>query len=556
MEITCKQCSAPFKFTDEDQKFLKKVSPEFKGKTIPVPPPTLCPQCRVQRRLTCRNDRTFYKRKCDHTDEEFVSIYAPDSPYTVFRPSAWYGDGWDPMDDGRKFDFNRPFFDQFDDLMKDVPQLGIDIVNCENSEFCNYCGDDKSCYLDIAGEANEDCYFNLFIKYSKNCADSTFCYHSTLLYECIQCYNCYSCRHSMYLDDCSDCAFCYDCKGCKNCLLCTNLRNKEYCVLNKEHTKEEYEQKLKELNMGCNSSLKNVFGIWNKMRIENGIYRDMYTINCENCTGNNIKNAKNCHSSYNASDCEDCKYLYDVLDAKDCQDLNYSLYKPEPSYELCSTLQMRHSAFCYASHYCDSCYYGVMLNHCNDCFGCVALRHKKYCIFNKQYSKEEYEELVPKIIEHMVKNNEFGEFFPGAVSPFSYNETVAHEYYPLTEQIAQEREYKWRHQEKKAAQKQKIEIPDCIVDVPESITEDVLLCRKCGKNYRIIPQELKLYKQLGVPVPHACPDCRHLDRFKLRNPRRLWNQSCKKCEKDIQSSYLPERPERVVCEGCYLKEVY
>ena len=32
-----------------------------------------------------------------------------------------------------------------------------------------------------------------------------------------------------------------------------------------------------------------------------------------------------------------------------------------------------------------------------------SLRNKSYCILNKQYTKEEYEELVPKIIEHMMK---------------------------------------------------------------------------------------------------------------------------------------------------------
>ncbi|MDP2669631.1 MAG: hypothetical protein Q8O99_01100 [bacterium] len=34
-------------------------------------------------------------------------------------------------------------------------------------------------------------------------------------------------------------------------------------------------------------------------------------------------------------------------------------------------------------------------------FGCSNLRNKQYCIFNKQYTQEEYEQLVPKIITHM-----------------------------------------------------------------------------------------------------------------------------------------------------------
>ncbi|USN57480.1 MAG: hypothetical protein H6766_03435 [Candidatus Peribacteria bacterium] len=65
-------------------------------------------------------------------------------------------------------------------------------------------------------------------------------------------------------------------------------------------------------------------------------------------------------------------------------------------------------------------------------FGCIGLRNKSYCIFNKQYTKEEYNALVPKIIEHMKQTGEWGEFFHPSLSPFGYNETVANEYYPVT----------------------------------------------------------------------------------------------------------------------------
>lgn len=50
--------------------------------------------------------------------------------------------------------------------------------------------------------------------------------------------------------------------------------------------------------------------------------------------------------------------------------------------------------------YVHNCFYS------SDIFGCIGLRNKQYCIFNKQYTKEEYEKLVPKIIEHMQKNGE------------------------------------------------------------------------------------------------------------------------------------------------------
>ena len=80
--------------------------------------------------------------------------------------------------------------------------------------------------------------------------------------------------------------------------------------------------------------------------------------------------------------------------------------------------------------YCISCFGS------HDCFGCVGLRNKSYCILNTQYTKEEYEELVPRIIIHMMKNGEWGEFFPSSMSPFGYNETVATEYFPREKEEA------------------------------------------------------------------------------------------------------------------------
>ena len=556
MQKTCKACGSSFEITDADLSFYEHISPIFNGKKCVIPPPTLCPECRVQRRMAWRNDRTFYKRKCDRTGEMFISMYAPDAPFPVYKQEEWHGDAWDGLAFGTDFDFSRPFFEQWDALNKKVPHWGVAISNCENSDYCNYCNDEKSCYLDIAAEANEECYYNHFCKYSKNCTDCSFVYHSTLCYECIQCYNAYNCRYGQYLDDCSDCALCFDLRGCRNCALCINLRNKEYHILNEPYSKEEYELKIKELNLGSEDSLRAVFELWKKMRIEKGIYRDMYNLNCENCIGNDLKNSKNCINCFNATNCEDCAYLYDVLDGKDCYDMNYSPYAPEGCYEVTSTVGLKFSAFYMAGPYNSHCFYSHMLQSCKDCFGCIGLKHQQYCILNKQYSREDYESLVPKLIEHMRGRGEWGGFFPAALSPHGYNETVAQEYFPLTESQAREKGFTWKNLEQSDRKAQTFAVPDAIHNVTESITKEILACNVCGKNYKIIPQELAFYKQVGVPIPCSCPACRHLTRFALRNPRRLWQRTCGKCGKGIQTSYSSERPERVYCESCYLAEVY
>jgi hypothetical protein len=80
---TCKHCGGVFPITDKDLEFYDKVSPVFSGKKYGIPTPTLCPDCRQQRRLSFRNERKLYKRKCDATEREIISIYSPDKPFKV-----------------------------------------------------------------------------------------------------------------------------------------------------------------------------------------------------------------------------------------------------------------------------------------------------------------------------------------------------------------------------------------------------------------------------------------------------------------------------------------
>lgn len=521
MNKTCLQCQSTFEVTDKDLAFYKKLD---------LTSPTLCPICRVKRRMAWRNDRSFYIRKCDRSNETFVSIYPEKTEFPVYKPSQWYKDDWDPRKYGQEIDFKRPFFEQWNELKNKVPRLGIDIVHCENSEYCNYCGDDKNCYLDIAGEANEDCYYNLFTKFSKNCVDNTFVYHSELCYESLFCHQCHTIKYSMYLENCHDCNYCFDLKDCHNCTLCSNLRHKSYNILNKQYTKEEYAKKLEELESQKALTKDN----W-KQLISKSIHRDMYNTQTENCTGDNIKNSKNCEEAYNVVNSWDCKFLYDVLDAKDCYDLNYSLYKPEVACELISTLNMRYSAFNMASHYCHNVFYCDQCNNSDYLFGCIAINRGHYCILNKQYTEEEYKKLFPKLITHMQKTGEWGEFFPAKYSPHRYDETVAQEYYPTQ------------------AKKQQTKTSPTEADPQKGI----YICKTCSKKFKVIPQEAAFYKRLSIETPTSCPDCRHFERNKLRNPRNLRTGTCSKCKTKIQTTHPKESsPKTIYCEKCYLETLY
>jgi hypothetical protein len=193
----------------------------------------------------------------------------------------------------------------------------------------------------------------------------------------------------------------------------------------------------------------------------------------------------------------------------------------------------------------------------------MGLRRKQYCVLNKQYSKEEYEKLIPKIITHMQKTGEWGEFFPASLSLFGYNETIAYEHFPLLKENALSAGFNWSDYaspppvaNKVITKKEMQKLPDNIQDINEDILDSALTCEISGKLYKIIKPELSFYKKHNLPLPKRCPDQRHADRMALRCPRKLWERNCFKCKKTIQTTYAPDRPEIVYCEDCYLKEVY
>lgn len=273
----------------------------------------------------------------------------------------------------------------------------------------------------------------------------------------------------------------------------------------------------------------------------------------ENVIGNYLVNCKNAYKCFDSVDIWDGRYLNQVfMGAKDCMD-NDECGQCELVYEsVNSGYNMYHVLF---SHHClneiANLTYCSYCFHCQNCFGCVGLKGKKYCVFNKQYSEMEYRTLVQKIIEHMKQTHEWGEFFPAHLSVFPYNLTRAQEDFSLTKEEALVKGWSWRDEDEKTYKPQTYQIPDHIADVPDTITNELLACEVCGRNFKITPQELRLYRFLGVPISRKCFFCRHKNRFQSRNPRRIYERTCDKCSIPISTTFSPEKPESVYCERCF-----
>jgi hypothetical protein len=242
-EKTCQNCKKDFVIESEDFGFYEKVG---------VPAPTFCPECRLIRRLRFRNERHLYKRPCDLCKKDILSVYGEHVKVKVFCPACWWSDDWDALENGRDYDFSRPFFEQFQELLQNAPIQARFVIHTSliNSEYNNLAGYLKNCYMVFHADYNEDSMYASGLKRSKNCVDVTMLQSSEFCYQCVNVTNGYKNFYSVDCEDCRDVYFSKNCVNCSDCFGCTDLKNKKYCWFNEQLTKEEYESRLKEAEVG------------------------------------------------------------------------------------------------------------------------------------------------------------------------------------------------------------------------------------------------------------------------------------------------------------------
>ena len=561
MQKACTNCSIPFGVTEADLTFYEKISPRFGGKSFPLPPPTLCPDCRNMRRLAFRNERCLYRRTCDLTGKPLLSIYNTDVSFPVYSYDAWWSDDWDALSYGREFDPARPFFEQFEKLFRCVPRLGIVTGHNENCDYCNYTNYSKSSYLCFGCHTVDHCFHNWRTHWCEHCVDCLQLNKCTLCYECIDCDECYNLRFSQDCSTCSDSAFLYDCRGCTHCVGCVGLRNREYSLFNEQLNEKTYAQKMKQLQLHTPDGIEKTQMKFKEFKQEKP-HRNLFIFNSENANGDHIFDSHNLRECYHVKRAEDCSYLESCEDIRDSMDSSFSGWPAELVYETMSAgVTCYNFLFCTASWSCSNLIYCDNCHHSSNLFGCIGLRKKnQYCILNKQCTKEEYEELVPKVIAHMQSTREWGQFFPQYLSPHAYNETIAYGYYPLTETEVNSRGWGWREETDEMPKMEKVipgdSLPETIDQTPEDVLNWAILCKISTRPFKIIKQELEFYRQMQLPLPRLHPDERYRRRMACRNPRKLWRRKCSKCGKEMETTYGPERPEIVYCEECYLAAVY
>lgn len=544
--MQCNTCNKKFELSLPEEKAYQSFN---------LPAPQSCQECRQIRRLAFRNEKTLYYNKSAISGRQIIALYPKDSPFKIIDQDEWWSDDFDAEKFGREFDFNRPFFEQFQELQLSVPRWGRIFLNCDNSDFTNNCANTKNSYLCFSSDNIENLFYCLSAFNCNNCVDCMFIYDCQYCSQSINTRNSYNVHYSNFAENCRDSYYLFDCKSCQDCILCANIRGKKYMILNKQYSKEDYfkykQQFIEKLHSDKQELEKMYRDLCHKIP-----HRNLKITNCEASTGDVLMNCKNVKSSFYVTNCEDCTNAYSSVQVKSSCDI-LALDKSELCLEVDTAHQIYQSVFStyvISSNnlmYCDQC------ASCENCLGCVGIKRGKYMILNKKYSPEEYRELTEKIKNHMMKTGEYGQPFPIELSPFAYNETVAQDFSPITKETAKDKGLKW-YEEKQEAKyyAQKHEFPRTLSELDESICSKILTCEETGKNYKIIHDEFKFYKQFSLPIPRICPDQRYKKFLSSQNPHKTRGTNCYKCQKQIETSYPESSGLKIFCEDCFLSSIY
>lgn len=579
----CQNCKKDFMIEPEDFNFYEKIK---------VPPPTFCPLCRAERRLTFRNERKLFKVKDAFTGKDIFSLYPTESGKKSVTEEEWFSDSWDAMEYARDYDFSVNFFEQISKLEKEVPVLSLRVEYMVNSPYCANATALKNSYLCFNSSYSENCMYGNATDYSKDCLDNSHINHSERCYESFWLQNCYQCYFTIMSAESRNLWFCRDCLGCNDCVGCANLRKSAYCIFNKQYSKEDFAVEIEKMNLNTISGIKKASekarAFWKTKPTK--YHQGLKNLNS---TGSYVTNCKNVNDSFLVREGENmryCQYLQ-VPKNKDCYDVSAWGSNTELSYETCLCggnsydMKFSHDSWpnCKNSEYC------ISMFSSSDCFGCVGLQKKQYCIFNKQYTKEEYFKMAEKIKHHMdkmpfvdKKGNiyKYGEFFPIELSSFGYNNGTAIQYFPMTKEEAVKSGYAWIEVSRGeyTITKKASELPDSIDEVQKEISKEVIECENCKNPYRILENEFLFYKREKMPLPHLCDECRFERRIKDRLKIELYERTCmcsgetdntgvykntikhfhgdEPCGEKFKTGYSPDREEIIYCEKCYQQEVY
>lgn len=548
-ERVCALTGEKWNMTEEEIGWYKKFN---------VPPSKWAPRTRLKYLCGFAAGIALWWKPHAEMGKKMLSFVHPDSPFQVIEDHEWFSR---EFLNHTSWSATEPFFSQFQKLALATPvgalrddgsnrnSIGVDIINTEDGHMVFGSGHNKRMHYFYIGVENEDV------------VDGTNLTHCHETFQSNHCEKLFNCAFAFESRECMNAKFLFDCRNCEYCFGATNLRNKKYVFFNQQLSKEEWEQRISQIDLSCYSVFETYQDRFREL-ISEAAWPEQFTTGNEDCTGEYIDRSTRCHDCYWMSDGVDNYACWLVLEH---QTSAFSIWTAWGSdvYASCDIIGQG-SKFCFRvwhstdMEYCMNCY------HCESCFGCVGLRHKKFCIFNTQYTEAEYYEKLDHIKCAMLERGEYGEFFPADLSECGFQFSMGKMFFDYTPEEYQAfgaPKFDPMHggvvmpEDDQATKGLRVQdIPDCLNAVdPAQFVNVPIYDEQLKRHFSVVPAEFAFYQQRKLPFPREHFLSRLKKLIRHSNSPIPEYVRCFPCGKDVVTWQNPTFPSRrIYCRACYL----
>lgn len=297
------------------------------------------------------------------------------------------------------------FVSDFQRLLLTKPRHNLKQVGSENCDYADTAVRSKNCYYCFGIFYSEDVYYARYSRKCISCSGLTFCVGCEWCVECVDCAKCYMCDYCQDCQNCKDSRFCKDCFGCSDCFGCVGLYQKQYRMFNEQLTKEEYQKRMKALDLKSSAQRQAVYKRVEELRktVPNlGVHQ----FSCEDCIGNHLTECKGCYRCHDSFALEDCFFCIETNGNKNCCD-HTVCFENEWCYQCVHSPLNNNCNYMFQCDFCSNSEFCAFSKNLKNCFGCVYMQNKEYHILNKPFSPETYGKEVVRIKNELMETGQY-----------------------------------------------------------------------------------------------------------------------------------------------------
>ncbi len=553
-ERTCELAGEKWMMDETEIAWLKKFN---------VPPSRRAPLTRVKHMSGYFTNFQWWYHKHPETGEKVISGINPNLGIKVLPDKEWFAK--DFTDRGRDYQLKEPFFDQLFRLQLDTPVRATrSLVDPENSIALTSFGDQNSYFMMAC--KSKGCLIAIDAFDVEDSGLMAYVHHATSSYNLLNCNRIHNSKVLRSCYDCIDSAFLFDCRNCQNCFGATNKRNKQFLFFNEQLSEDEWHDKVSKIDLGKRSVLEEYTKKFHDLMREQAVWPENFSERTENSTGEYLTDVTNVKDGWFVGNkSQNCQNVFVVPDSSeeifDCG----GMFGSSNMYMSVASNASSGCKFCYLTNHSQDLEFCIYCNNCENCFGCVSLQRKKFCIFNKQYTEEEYWQRVDELKCAMLDRGEYGEYLPLKYSASYFPESGSRAIFHTDENDAKQLGAAEFDPNANGASgfddfdpatgKTVEQVPDSIGDFKAEEWAGVpVFDQDINRQFAYLKPEIEWYQRHRIAPPNKHFISRLLELQGEMNTANFEDQTCDQCSAAIRVGKNFAYPDRkVYCRECYLK---